>query len=110
MQAISPFQWFDVQAEEAAQFYVGIFPRSRIKRVLHYGEAGQEAHGQKGGVRRGRQARGKPLDRGEPYRAAADALGPADALGAHQLLCFEVKPLSGGDSRWRREADILQAP
>ena len=33
MQKITPFLWFDGQAEEAAQFYVSLFPGSRIDRV-----------------------------------------------------------------------------
>jgi predicted 3-demethylubiquinone-9 3-methyltransferase (glyoxalase superfamily) len=32
--------WFDGQAEEAAQFYTGIFPKSRIGRIGRYTEAG----------------------------------------------------------------------
>ncbi|MEF2976114.1 VOC family protein [Subtercola sp. YIM 133946] len=38
MQAISPFLWFDTQAEEAANFYVGIFPNSSIQSVSRYPE------------------------------------------------------------------------
>lgn len=38
MQKITPCLWFDGQAEEAANFYVGIFKRSRIKKVTHYAE------------------------------------------------------------------------
>jgi len=30
---ISPFLWFNTQAEEAAEFYVSVFPNSRIDRV-----------------------------------------------------------------------------
>ena len=30
MPAITPFLWFDDQAEEAAQFYTSVFPRSSI--------------------------------------------------------------------------------
>jgi len=37
---ITPFLWFDDQAEEAAQFYVSVFPNSRVEQVTHYGEAG----------------------------------------------------------------------
>lgn len=33
MPKISPFLWFDTQAEEAADFYVSVFPNSRITRV-----------------------------------------------------------------------------
>jgi predicted 3-demethylubiquinone-9 3-methyltransferase (glyoxalase superfamily) len=40
MQKISPFLWFDGQAEEAANFYVSIFPNSKVKRIGRYGEAG----------------------------------------------------------------------
>jgi predicted 3-demethylubiquinone-9 3-methyltransferase (glyoxalase superfamily) len=40
MQKISPFLWFDSQAEEAANFYVSVFENSRIKNVSRYGEGG----------------------------------------------------------------------
>jgi len=40
MPGISPFLWFDTQAEEAANFYVGIFPNSKIVTVSRYGESG----------------------------------------------------------------------
>lgn len=42
---ITPCLWFDQQAEEAANYYVGIFPNSRISSVSRYGEAGREIHG-----------------------------------------------------------------
>lgn len=45
MPAITPFLWFDDQAEQAAEFYVSVFPRSRIDQVTHYGEAGPRAAG-----------------------------------------------------------------
>jgi predicted 3-demethylubiquinone-9 3-methyltransferase (glyoxalase superfamily) len=47
MQKITPFLWFDNQAEEAANFYCSIFKNSRIKDVARYGEAGP---GPKGSV------------------------------------------------------------
>ncbi len=34
MRRITPFLWFDGQAEEAARFYVSVFPDSRIERVV----------------------------------------------------------------------------
>jgi predicted 3-demethylubiquinone-9 3-methyltransferase (glyoxalase superfamily) len=40
IQKITPFLWFDHQAEEAAGFYVSIFPNSKILKVLRYGKAG----------------------------------------------------------------------
>ncbi|WP_020655738.1 VOC family protein [Massilia niastensis] len=42
---IVPCLWFDTQAEEAANFYVSVFPNSRITQVSHYGEEGREVHG-----------------------------------------------------------------
>jgi predicted 3-demethylubiquinone-9 3-methyltransferase (glyoxalase superfamily) len=46
-QKITPFLWFDTQAEEAANFYVSIFENSEIGKVSRYGEAGP---GPKGSV------------------------------------------------------------
>ena len=40
MQKITPFLWFDNQAEEAMNFYVSIFKNSRIGRVSRYGDSG----------------------------------------------------------------------
>jgi predicted 3-demethylubiquinone-9 3-methyltransferase (glyoxalase superfamily) len=45
MQKITPFLWFDHQAEEAANFYVSVFKNSRIKNVARYGETGAEVSG-----------------------------------------------------------------
>jgi predicted 3-demethylubiquinone-9 3-methyltransferase (glyoxalase superfamily) len=47
MQKITPFLWFDHQAEEAMQHYVSIFRNSRVLGVTRYGEAGP---GPKGSV------------------------------------------------------------
>ncbi|MET7358845.1 VOC family protein [Streptomyces sp. NPDC005562] len=38
MPRITPNLWFDLQSEEAAQFYVSVFPNSEIKNVSYYGE------------------------------------------------------------------------
>lgn len=43
--SLAPCLWFEDEAEEAATFYVGIFPRSRILRVCRYGKAGRDFHG-----------------------------------------------------------------
>ncbi|MGH8673039.1 MAG: VOC family protein [Burkholderiales bacterium] len=47
MQKISPFLWFDHQAEEAAKFYTSIFRNSKVGRIARYGDAGP---GPKGSV------------------------------------------------------------
>jgi predicted 3-demethylubiquinone-9 3-methyltransferase (glyoxalase superfamily) len=40
MQKITPFLWFDGNAEEAMKFYVSIFKNSKILSVARYGEGG----------------------------------------------------------------------
>ncbi len=40
MQKITPFLWFDNSAEEAMNFYVSIFPNSKVLSVTRYGEGG----------------------------------------------------------------------
>ncbi len=40
MQKITPFLWFNDNAEEAMNFYVSIFKNSKVGRVSCYGEAG----------------------------------------------------------------------
>jgi len=47
MQKITPFLWFDNNAEEAANFYVSVFKNSKILNVSRYGDAGP---GPKGSV------------------------------------------------------------
>lgn len=49
MQRISPFLWFDHQAEEAAKFYVDIFKKSKVGKVARYDEAGAKASGRPAG-------------------------------------------------------------
>ena len=45
MQKITPFLWFDNQAEEAAKFYTSVFKNSKIGRILRYDEASAKAAG-----------------------------------------------------------------
>jgi predicted 3-demethylubiquinone-9 3-methyltransferase (glyoxalase superfamily) len=40
MQKITPFLWFDNQAEEAMRFYVSTFKNSRVVSISRYGDAG----------------------------------------------------------------------
>ncbi|HVX81222.1 MAG TPA: VOC family protein [Devosiaceae bacterium] len=46
MHKITPFLWFDTEAEEAAEFYVSLFPNSRITGKTHYGEGAPGPKGQ----------------------------------------------------------------
>src|SRR5262245_61281953 len=47
---ITPCLWFDDQGEEAARFYVSVFPNSKVGSVSRYSEAGQEIHKKKPGT------------------------------------------------------------
>ncbi len=49
MQKITPFLWFDNQAEEAANFYTSVFKNSKIGSVARYGEEGAAVSGQPNG-------------------------------------------------------------
>ena len=49
MQKITPFLWFDNQAEEAARFYTSIFRNSRIGKIARYDESGAKASGRPAG-------------------------------------------------------------
>ena len=40
MQKITPFLWFDDNAEEAMEFYVSIFESAKVLNVARYGDAG----------------------------------------------------------------------
>jgi predicted 3-demethylubiquinone-9 3-methyltransferase (glyoxalase superfamily) len=45
MPKITPNLWFDTQGEEAAEFYVSIFPNSKVTEVTYYGESSPERTG-----------------------------------------------------------------
>jgi predicted 3-demethylubiquinone-9 3-methyltransferase (glyoxalase superfamily) len=45
MPRITPNLWFDTQSEEAADFYVSVFPNSEITKVTHYTEVGPRPAG-----------------------------------------------------------------
>ena len=46
-QKITPFLWFDTNAEEAANFYASVFKNSKVGTITRYGDAGP---GPKGSV------------------------------------------------------------
>ncbi len=49
MQKITPFLWFNNQAEEAVNYYVSIFKNSRIGHVTRYGDEAAEVSGRPAG-------------------------------------------------------------
>jgi len=48
-QKITPFLWFNNQAEEAAKFYNSIFRNSRIGKITRYGKEGEKVAGRPAG-------------------------------------------------------------
>ncbi|MCL5282072.1 MAG: VOC family protein [Planctomycetes bacterium] len=50
MQKITPCLWFDDQGEEAVNFYVSVFPDSKIETITRYGPAAAEAVGRPEGT------------------------------------------------------------
>lgn len=51
MQKITPFLWFNNEAEEAAKFYTSIFKNSKILNITHYSDSASKAANQpKGSV------------------------------------------------------------
>ncbi|HEX2785965.1 MAG TPA: VOC family protein [Ilumatobacteraceae bacterium] len=45
MPRITPNLWFDTESEEAAAFYISVFPNSAVKSVTYYGDAGPRPAG-----------------------------------------------------------------
>ena len=50
MQKITPFLWFDNQAEEAVKFYVSVFKNSKILDITRYNEESAKASGKPKGT------------------------------------------------------------
>lgn len=48
-QKITPFLWFNDEAEKAVKFYTGIFKNSRVLKISRYGEFGEKAAGRPAG-------------------------------------------------------------
>ena len=45
MQKLTPFLWFDHEAEEAAQFYTSVFKNSKLGKAMRYDAAAAKASG-----------------------------------------------------------------
>lgn len=89
-QKITPFLWFDDQAEEAATFYTTIFNDSKITNVMRYCEAGP---GEEGSVMTvSFQLMGVEfvgLNGGRRHRDGTE-LGPQFSLAASSAVSFAV--------------------
>ena len=45
MQKITPFLWFDNQAEEAVNFYASVFKKAKVGKITRYGKGGPGPEG-----------------------------------------------------------------
>jgi predicted 3-demethylubiquinone-9 3-methyltransferase (glyoxalase superfamily) len=95
MPRITPNLWFDHQSLEAAEFYVSLFPDSKITSVSRYGSAGP---GPEGGV----LAVGFELE-GQPYNAING--GPVFQLDEAFSLAIACADQAEVDRYW----DLLTA-
>jgi predicted 3-demethylubiquinone-9 3-methyltransferase (glyoxalase superfamily) len=95
IQKITPFLWFDTQAEDAANRYVSLFEKSRITQVSRYGDAGP---GPKGSA----MVVGFEL---EGQRFAALNGGPTYKLSAAFSLMVECTEQQDIDRLWSALGD-----
>jgi len=93
---ITPFLWFDDQAEEAAAFYTGIFPNSRIRQVTRYSK---EASGPSGRPEGSVMTVDFELD-GEPVSALNG--GPSFKFTEAISLVVKCKDQAEIDHYWHR--------
>ena len=49
VQQITPCLWFDNEAEDAARFYVSVFPDAAVEHIARYGKEGFDVHGKPAG-------------------------------------------------------------
>lgn len=49
MPRITPFLWFDNQAEEAVKFYTTVFKTAKVGRIARYNDAGEKVAGRPAG-------------------------------------------------------------
>jgi predicted 3-demethylubiquinone-9 3-methyltransferase (glyoxalase superfamily) len=104
LQKITPFLWFDSQAEEAAEFYVSVFKNSRITEVSRYGEAGRENHGREPGsvMVVAFELEGQKfsaLNGGPVFQFTAAVSFVVDCADQAEVAHFWEKLSAGGDAR-----------
>ena len=99
MQTITPFLWFDHQAEEAAKFYTSVFPNSRVVGVTRYDAAAAKASGRaEGSV----MTVAFELD-GQPFTALNG--GPVFRFTEAISFVVSCRTQEEVDARWERLSD-----
>ena len=100
MQKITPCLWFDNEAEEAANFYVSIFPNSKITEVVH--APADTPSGPKGSLLLVNiEINGQPftLLNGGPYFKISEAI-------SFQIFCKDQQEI---DSYWEKMSAVKES-
>ena len=100
MQSITPCLWFDKEAEEAANFYVSIFPNSKITEVVH--APADTPSGPKGSLLLVNiEINGQPftLLNGGPYFKISEAI-------SFQVFCKDQQEI---DSYWEKMSAVKES-
>jgi predicted 3-demethylubiquinone-9 3-methyltransferase (glyoxalase superfamily) len=95
MPKITPFLWFNDQAEAAVNYYVSVFPNSKITNITRYGDAGP---GPKGAV----MTAAFELD-GQPFTALNG--GPSYAFTPAISFVVNCQTQEQVDHYWEKLAD-----
>jgi predicted 3-demethylubiquinone-9 3-methyltransferase (glyoxalase superfamily) len=99
-QRITPFLWFNGQAEEAASFYISVFKNSKVLHTARYGEAGP---GRKGTVMTIQfQLDGQEfiaLNAGTPYQFNEAISLTVDCKNQQEIDHYWEKLSAGGEQR-----------
>ena len=83
MQKITPFLWFDHQAEEAVNFYISIFKNSRITSVSRFNESGPGAEGAVMSISFELEGQAFSALNGGPHFNFTPAILPSNGKAAH---------------------------
>ncbi|MFL6674377.1 MAG: VOC family protein [Massilia sp.] len=109
---ITPCLWFNERAEEAANFYVSVFPDSRITMTSRYGEAGREIHGKEPGdvLTVGFELAGQQFTilNGTPAYPFSPAISFQVSCDTQQELDFYWERLGEGGDEAARQCGWLQ--
>ena len=95
-QRITPFLWFDSNAEEAANYYVSVFPNSEITEVSRYGEAGPGAAGRSWSSRSGSMGRGSSALNGGPEFTFTEAISFSSTCANQEEVDYYWDKLTDG--------------
>jgi predicted 3-demethylubiquinone-9 3-methyltransferase (glyoxalase superfamily) len=100
MQKITPFLWFDYQAEEAAQFYTSVFKNSKLGKVMRYDAAAAKASGMPEGsaLTVGFELEGMPFTalNGGPHLQFSGAVSFVIACDTQEEIDYYWEKLSEG--------------